>query len=337
MLEKMKAQAAYLSLDRLAFDPRLARLLPPDLARRFRALPLAEENGRITVAMADPADGQARDAVMTALGPASCLVQADASLLDRLLSQVWGCGQACRPEVLVCSYPRPPASEVLAYARSLSELLDAGLRQLHAAETLDTLLPDQVGRGLVLFETADHPLIAHLLSQREPPPTPSPLGDVPLGVLVARQPRWPLRRILLVIQGQATDDAALDWALHLGRAAGSHVTVLAVVPPVPAMYDGCAAMRHSLPALLSTDSTLGRQLRRICHRLVDWEVEGALKLRQGVPEAQIRREAEAGDYDLVAVAAAPGGRWRRYLEGDLVGHLLRWAGQPLLVARPTTA
>ena len=49
-------KTAYLTLDELTADRELARRLPPDLAWRYHALPLAEDNGRVTVAMADPDD-----------------------------------------------------------------------------------------------------------------------------------------------------------------------------------------------------------------------------------------------------------------------------------------
>jgi hypothetical protein len=48
----------------------------------------------------------------------------------------------------------------------------------------------------------------------------------------------------------------------------------------------------------------------------------------------VAREVTGGDYDLVIVSSMPSPWWRRWLEGDLVGTLLRVAGRPLLVARP---
>jgi nucleotide-binding universal stress UspA family protein len=336
MVDDTTSKTGYLALDKVAANPRLARRLPAELAQRFHALPLAEDNGRITVAMANPHDGEARDAVMTALGPASCVVQADPGTIDTLLSQIWGHNVACQPELLVCSFPNPVADEVQTYAQSLAVLLGARVCQLTTAERPEALVLGRAEQDLFVFGRGDHPLIPRLLSQQAQPSSQSRPGGVPLSVLIAQEPRWPLQHLLLVVQGRDGDDAALDWALRLGRAASSTVTVLAVVPPAPAMYDQRERLGYSLPALLSSDSLLGRQLRRICRRLVDWEVEGALRLRQGVPEHQIRREVIEGDYDLVVVAAGRQARWRRCLEGDLIGSLLRWAGRPLLVARPAT-
>ena len=59
-------KTAYLTLDKLAADPELSGRLPPDLAWRCHALPLAEDDGRVTVAMADPGGAEPREVVVAA-------------------------------------------------------------------------------------------------------------------------------------------------------------------------------------------------------------------------------------------------------------------------------
>lgn len=61
-------RTAYLARDQQATEPDLAQRLPPHVAMRYHALPLAEDNGRITVAMADPDDADAREAIVAARG-----------------------------------------------------------------------------------------------------------------------------------------------------------------------------------------------------------------------------------------------------------------------------
>ena len=58
----------YLTLDKLVVDPRLARRLPPVLAFRYHALPVAKDNDHITVVMANPGDRTACEAIATGLG-----------------------------------------------------------------------------------------------------------------------------------------------------------------------------------------------------------------------------------------------------------------------------
>jgi hypothetical protein len=112
---------------------------------------------------------------------------------------------------------------------------------------------------------------------------------------------------------------------------------MAVVPPVALMYGQREPLAAGLPALLSTETVLGRQMRRVGRRLVDWEVEGGLKLRQGPPLDQIRREMVEGEYDLLAVTTTPCTWWRRCLESDLLADLLHTVTRPMLIARPARA
>jgi nucleotide-binding universal stress UspA family protein len=155
--------------------------------------------------------------------------------------------------------------------------------------------------------------------------------------LVAQRPRWPLQQILLVIQGGEADEAAVDWTVRLARESGATVTVLVVVPPVPAMYRGLTRMQQGLAAVLAADTPLGEQVRRVARHLVDWEIDATLRLRQGAPDWQIHEEVAEGDYDLLVVAAQPPGRWVRWLRDDLVCRLLHCIDRPVLIARSTTA
>jgi nucleotide-binding universal stress UspA family protein len=330
-------KATYLALDELAENPKLARRLTPELARRAHALPLAEANGRVTVVMADPADAEARDAVLTALGPTSCVVQGDVTAIDAVLSRIWA-GEAGQPlSLLICGFPEPVSDEVAGYIQAIGELLQAHVDHLSTAGETGALSEGQVDHDLVIFDRGEHLLVQRLLSQPLVCPAGSQRRVSSLGLLVAQQPRWPLKKILLVVQGEGGDDLALEWVLRLARPAGSTVTALVVVPPVPAMYGQHGRMSQGLPDLLSADSPLGQQMRGISQRLVNWEVPGTLRLRQGSPDRQICREVVEGEYDLVVLAASPPVWWRRCLEGDLVGPLLRGAGRPVLVTRPTTA
>ncbi len=335
---------AVLSLDRLVANPRLARRLSPELARRFHALPIAEQNGRVTVAMADPDDPEARDAIASALGPASCVVRVDAPTIDALISATWDCGEPPPLRMLVCTYPGPSTAPLCQYSQQLSSLLGARATQVN---TLSESRALRAGMGagqydLVLFDTARHPLLRRLLTQPidrtdadQPPHWRG--GALPFAVLVASRPRWPLRSILLIIWGDEADEAATDWMLRLARASGCAVTALAVVPQVPAMYGRQPCMTQGLPMVLSTSTPLGHRMRQTARHLVEWEISGTLRLRQGSPDWQIRRELVEGDYDLVVLATKPHRQWLRWLEGDLLDPLLRWTERPVLIATPPTS
>ena len=333
-------KTVYLALDHLTWDPKLVRRLPPEVAWRCHALPLAEDNGRVTVAMADPDDVQAREAVVTVLGPQSCVVKGDPTTIDARLAEVWGADAERHLQARVCAFPEPLPDEVWAFVHALGALLGAHLARLDTGADLNALFDEGGGAGadLIILGQRAHAQLRHLLSRSIPAgaATGRP-GAAPFAVLVAQRPRWPLRRLLLVVCGEDTDEGAVDWALRLAVPSAAAVTVLAVVPPVPAMYHGLARMENSLASVLTTHTALGCQMRRVARRLVESRVDGTLRLRQGAPDQQVRRELVEGDPDLVIMATKPCRWFLRQLKGEPICSLLTGLDRPLLLAQPTTA
>jgi nucleotide-binding universal stress UspA family protein len=322
----------HLTLDTLVVNPKLARRLPPVLARRYHALPVAEDRGRLTVVMADPEDATARQAILAALGAPPCLVRGDSTAIDALLEAIWTDPNPDSPTLLVCSGDGPDGEALWAYAQTLGGLLGATVHQA-APAGVEALVEDtdRPTHDLIILGGPASGLAERLLFALDKRQVTSP------SFLVAQRPRWPLQRILLVIQGGEVDEAAVDWTVRLARESGAAVTVLVVVPPVPAMYRGLTRMQQGLAAVLAADTPLGAQVRQVARRLVDWEIDGTLRLREGAPDWQIHEEVAEGDYDLLVVAAQPQGRWTRRLWGDLVCRLLHCVDRPILIARPTTA
>ena len=351
-MDIVRPQAAYLSLDQLTANPRLAQRLPSDLAHRFHALPVAEDDGRITVVMANPDDPVAREAVVSALGSVSCLVQGDVAAIDSALEEILGCEGLPDLNLVVCDFPNRISNSLWSYAEALGQLLQARVRRVGTTQEIEALAHERepAEHDLILFEDPEHPSLRRLLSlgrhsssradrtatgQQDGMP---PEFVRPLALLAARQPRWPLKKILLVLCGEDRDSAAIAWVVRLARRSGSAVTILAVVPPVSAAEGQHAGTDQGLPALLSIDSPLGWQLRRAARHLVDWEIDGSLRLRQGPPDWQVRREITEGDFDLIAVAAQSCPPWLHWwsrvslgVGEDLIGHILRWANRPVLV------
>jgi hypothetical protein len=103
------------------------------------------------------------------------------------------------------------------------------------------------------------------------------------------------------------------------------------------MYDGLSRMEQTLRSLLTTDTALGCQMRQVAQRLVESEVSGTLRLRQGAPDKQICRETVKGSYDLVILATKPCRWWLRQLKGDPICSLLSRVERPVLFVEPTTA
>jgi nucleotide-binding universal stress UspA family protein len=224
------------------------------------------------------------------------------------------------------------------YAEALSALLGGRLSHVTTAEEVNALTRDGLRDGdLIIFGEGCHSLIRRMLS------LPAAEGAMPagenvpsFGVLAAQEPRWPLERILLVLCGRSADNVAVDWALRLACPSTAAVTVLAVIPPVPAMYHGLSRMEQTLCSLLTTDTALGCQMRQVTRRLAECSLDGTLRLRQGAPNRQICREMVKGDYDLVIMATKPCRWWLRQLKGDPICLLLSRVDRPVLFVEPTT-
>jgi nucleotide-binding universal stress UspA family protein len=320
-----------LLLDHLDPDPIVARRLSPSLAFRHRALPVAEADHCVTVAMADPSDTAAREAVAVALGAEPFVVHGDPATIAIRLSQIWQQGDQSPPNLLAYVPTGPHAEEVMLYAECVGHLLSGRLDYVPGERALHTVIETaRHDYELVICGEPDQSFFGRLLQVALGRRT---LDQLPTSLLFVRRPRWPLRRLLLVAQAEASDGSATDWALRLAGSSDATVTVLAVVPPVPAMYHGLSSLEGGLAELLTADTVLGRQMRSVARRLVDGNIEGKLRLRQGAPVWEIRREAVEGGHDLVAVAAAPQGGLRRLLLGELALSLLRVVDRPVLIAR----
>jgi len=328
----------YLSLDELRADPNLARLLPPEIAYRFHALPVAEQGGRITVVMADPEDDEALSAIASILGREPCVVQGDARTIDASLARLWGRVPADKPRLLVCAPEGPAAGRLGAYARSMGELLDAEVTAANCEGGLATsaLRHGEPPCDLLLVGEAAGALVEAWLEAE------ASRGGLPSALLVAPRPRWPVAKILVIACGVESDAVAVEWVLRLARPGTTTVNVLALVPPPVALYGGRRAThaggardRQGLPALLSAETAPGHELQEVARQLEEKEVRSSLRMRQGPPEWQIRRELAGENHDLVIMALPPGEGRQGRLE-DLAATLLRWSDRPTLIARPVS-
>jgi nucleotide-binding universal stress UspA family protein len=188
-------------------------------------------------------------------------------------------------------------------------------------------------QDLVIFGEPDQSLVNRILAGSA---ACKAAEHLPSSVLIARQPRRPLKRILLVTRGYETDNIAVDWLVRLTQASHATATVLALVPISPVIYQRAAtAMPHGLMDWLATDTPLGHQLQRIAQKLANWEIEGRLHFRQGSPNEQIQQELSEGGYDLVVISAEPEDWWQRRLLGEVVNPLLNKANRPVLIAKST--
>ena len=324
----------YLELNSLEVKSRLAELLPPDIARRYHAIPVSKQGEKITVVMADPNDSEGRKAVVNTLGPSTYFVKADIHAIDNSLDELWPEPPIHSPSILVWTPTPKKDEEINSYAQEIAELLNSRIsRSTFQGESRDSTrtLPNEAERlnsHLVIFGIPERSTFKWYLPKRN-----ELLDRMPTSLLVVRNPRWPIKKMLLVIRNEETDDAAIEWAVLMARRCQAGITVLPIVPPVPLMYAGLNRMNTSLTTLLASNCPLGRKMRQITRRLCEWEIKGTLRLRDETPDLQIRAEIAEGDYDLIIIACEPRKRWWNCVLGEFVNSLLDWAEQPVLVAK----
>ena len=218
------------------------------------------------------------------------------------------------------------------YAQYLRGLLGGRIcfEPMLCKENVDRIRQVSVNCDLVVFGELEQSWLKTLLTGQ---PCIRAAARSPTSFLLARRPRWPIRSILLILRIEKTDEAAVDWLARLAQPGETTVTILPLVPSLPAMYSMANRTKTELDKLLSSNTPSGKHLRRIAEQLKQWQIEGDLHLRQGELDWQIRDEVTEGNYDLILIGAEPHGKLYRLLLGEIVGPLLYWINRPLLIAR----
>jgi nucleotide-binding universal stress UspA family protein len=156
---------------------------------------------------------------------------------------------------------------------------------------------------------------------------------LPSSLLIIREPKWPLKQILLILQHNKWDGKAVDWLVHLSKRSEAVATILTIVPSTPTMYQDVGKFSAGLPEILANDCALGQRIRRISERLVMEGIEATFQLRQGPPEFQIQQELAEGNYDLCIIGVEPRNHLKHFFLGEMVTPILNWTREPILVAQ----
>lgn len=288
----------------MPIDLPVARQLPRGLADYYAALPIGEDRGQLTVAMAQPGDPKSIGVLRSLLGTGIVPVQAGATDIRAAIRRVWENEGFGGTQILCCSGIPP-------LARLFAGSLGAELVTLDANS--DALLV--AGRGNYRL-TVTAPGCPEHMSRW--------VLAVPGAVLFATDEPHEVRRVLVVLRGHAPDEQALEAVLPLARHCAASITLLAI--------DERAALGRGLglAGWLSPYAASGGHLHACAQRLCQTGVSGSLRLREGDPAAQIAAEVADGGYDLLAVAAeAHGEAINQILAATMPDHQV-----PVLVLKP---
>ena len=240
---------------------------------------------------------------------------------------------AAAAQMLVCLPDSAEGCVVREYAQYLRGVLGGRIcyEPMLSKEDVDCIRQASTNCDLIVFGEPEQSWLETLLTGR---PCVQAAAQSSTSFLLARRPRWPIKRILLILRIEETDEAAAAWLAHLVQPGKTAVTILPLVPTIPIMYSLGNRVQTGLDVLLSPNTPSGNYLRYIAQQLKHWQIDGNLHLRQGDPDRQIRDEVAEGDYDLILIGAEPHGRFYRAQLGEMVKPLLCWIDRPLLIARP---
>jgi nucleotide-binding universal stress UspA family protein len=153
-------------------------------------------------------------------------------------------------------------------------------------------------------------------------------------LIVTRETRWPIQKILLVLKSEDNDEPAVDWAIRLAHLAKAKVTILPQIPVPPLMF---VDLHQKLNPgnLLTSTYPLGKRLREITHRLNSQDVQGTLRIRHEPLDQQVRCEILENPYDVIVMGANHQNLVQHWVIGEMVNPLLHWARIPILLAKPS--
>jgi len=136
----------YVELEPAMVDPEVVRLVPPELLRRYQAVPMVQFGDELTVAMADPTDTQAIADIAAITGAEVKIAMADAmAVADVLESLPIEGGPLEAPRIQIAGPSRrPPSREQLLADESGETLVLYHLRRAH-----------QKGADEILFQPGD--------------------------------------------------------------------------------------------------------------------------------------------------------------------------------------
>lgn len=319
--------ATFLELGLLSADSSVMRLLPPDLAFRYHALPVATDGNHITVAMAEPEDQRASKAIQEVIDRPICFIHADPGLIDSQLHHLW---PASAPHPRLLTWLSEESPQVNSFIKYLAGLLEADLDRAagklgsiqELGGTISAHHPD-----LLIFQDS-HPsrVMRRILKEI----TRDEAAQLSSFLVVSSKPFWPIKKLLLILPDSKTgSDLAVSWTEKIAGPGNIQVTILPVLPPVPLCYG--SFLRHNLDAILTGNDQLGIKMRQIANRLTGEQIQGVYKLREGDPVTQIRDEITTSQPDLIIMPSCLHPECNTWLNADLPGMLFKTLTIPMLL------
>lgn len=209
------------------------------------------------------------------------------------------------------------------YAQKLAALLHGRSGYWSTQKENLHTLSNYNSADLILLDDADS--LPSLLATTQTRDNNAEQAEHKPALLLVRQPRWPLRKMLLIIRGEATDKFTLEWGILLARRTGCAATLLVVVPPT------CHRPETAVSGTLKADTIPGRHVRRALNQFAANQIDGVLKICDSAPQRQLQREITTTSYDLIILGREPQGQLLSWRLDSLLAPLTEWTERPLLL------
>jgi hypothetical protein len=282
-----------LSLSQIQIDSALARRLPRRLAYYHLALPIAEDESQITVAMAYPDNRRVEEVIRATLGTTIIPVRSYADEIRKALDTVWQQDEIERTGLICWTDIADRRTEVDAYGQKIAAALSLA-QVVNSESSLEDFIDQarETRPALVVCETANPKTLGDLLT------------NLPTSILLLRGSCKPPKSILHVLRGHTPDKRALDWVIPIAQHHDAQITLLAAATSVetqrgnPLMSDFASLILPEHPA----------QVVEYGQILASMNLHGRLKFAEGQLEQVLMSELAKAPYDLIAIATEVNGQ-----------------------------
>jgi hypothetical protein len=286
----------YLPLSEIDLDVPLGRRLPRHLAYYHLALPVAEDENGITVALAQPDNRTVRQVIEAAIGSAIVPVQSSDTEIKAALDRIWEGAEAASGGVWMWA---EDASKRAALATFVAQTVTGAYAHL-SIQTSDAAMVDG------MLDTARAANAALIVAHAEMPETRRTLLlNAPAAIWLTRELSQPPARLLSVLRGNIPDRQLLDWLPPLIHHQNAQTVLLAAAEPASTASGSPLFSRFT--SLLTPDDPRGAHLAELRRALVDLGVAGRLHVREGTLAEVMIAEITETPYDLLVMAAEASG------------------------------
>jgi hypothetical protein len=289
-----------LSLSQISIDPELARRLSRRFAYYHLILPIAQDDDKITVAMAHPDNQRVVEVISAAMGTAITPVRSRPDDIRRLLDAVWDYeGELGQSGVMYWTAHADRWLTIQQYVEGIAGALSIELLANPHEQTFDQFveLVQQQRPVMTICEVSDIDSFARLIAG---PPT---------SILITRRTFSAPRDILHVLRGHTPDKHVLDWVIPIAQYYEAEITLLAAATALHA-HQGNPLISDFARLILPEHPA---QMIEYGRMLASMNLRGRMRVGDRGLENAFSDTFASANYDLVAIAIENDGKFVKRL------------------------